>query len=124
LESSEEFRESDFVLFKIDKTTKRNDVKKLAFQQEYNEIYNYLANQTEITDKERKYIRTKMFHLMVSIQQSPDLTPAHAQLIMKEMSNEVNMFIETLSNLGDKQKMGGQSEIENLMDNAMNLLNF
>ena len=123
-ESSVEYRDTDFVLFKIGKTTKRLDDETLPFYQEYKEIYDYLANQTEITQSQRDHIRTKMIHLLVSIKQSPDLTPYHAALIQKEMTDEINNFVETLSTLGDKQKVVELSEVDQMMNSAMNMLKF
>ncbi|MBN2635454.1 MAG: hypothetical protein JXR61_04230 [Prolixibacteraceae bacterium] len=124
LEDSEEYRDNDFVLFKIGKTDKRLDDETLPYYQEYKEIYNYLSNQTAITDKEREFLRTKMIHLVVSIKQSNDLTPAHAEIILKEKIDEINKFVETLSLLGDKEKTSTLSEVDKMMDSALGMINF
>jgi len=124
LESALEYRDDDFVLFKIGVSENRTDEETLNFYQEYKEIYNYLANQTEITDKQRQFLKTKMLHLAISIKQSPDLTAAQADRIWKEKCDEINDFVDRITKLSGKEVKKEMPALDQMMDAAMNDLNF
>ncbi len=125
LESSEEYRDDDFVLFRIGISNKREELLSLPFHDEYNEIYNDIKNQNKITDEYRNSLRSKMIHLAVSIMQCPDLTPAQASSIWDEKVNEINAFVEKLSKLdGLKVMMGDMNPTDKIIHSAMNDLKF
>ncbi len=124
LESAEEYREDDFVLFKIGISENRYDIETLSFYPEYKEIYNYVVNQTEITEKQRQFLKMKLAHLYVSIKESPDLTEAQGKRIWEEKRNEIKDFVEQLTTLSGKEINNKMPAEDQILDDAMNDLNF
>ncbi len=125
LESSKEYRESDFVLFRIGISEKRHDLDSLPFYEEYNEIYDQISHLNEITQKERDLLRPKMLHLCVSIKQSPDLTWAQANRTWDEKVAEINDLLDDLSKLdGEKAKEKELNPTDAIMFDALSDLKF
>lgn len=124
LHSAKEYRDNDFVLFKIGLSIRRRDEEMLPFYKEYSEIENYLANQTEITDKQRNYLKSKIIHLAITIKQSPDLTDAQADLIFDEKVEQINRLVEKLSKLGEKRDVVSAMPDEDIIDATLGKINF
>ena len=126
LETSEPYRDDDFVLFRIGISDARKDEETLAFYNEYNEIYDDIQHQSEITSEYRDRLRTKMLHLAVSIRRSPDLTDLQADRIWEEKCEEINKFVDRLAKLDGAASTAAKTwnASDEIMNSALRDLKF
>ncbi len=124
-EISVPYRDNDFVLFRIGISDKRYDLESLPFYKEYQEIFDFLKHQDEVTQKERDLLRPKILHLAVAIKCSPDLTWAQASRLHDEMVEDINQSVGKFAKLdGEAARAKTLSATDAIMNETLQQLKF
>lgn len=129
LDTAQSYRDDDFVLFRIGISEDRKDEESLSFYKQYTSIYEYIRNQSELSENQLLNLKSRLRQLAVDIRLSPDLTTLQADRIWKEKKEEIESFVDMLTKLdGSDEEIRIKSmkmdPIDQIMDEAAGQLNF
>ncbi|WP_373521635.1 hypothetical protein [Aquiflexum sp.] len=126
IDESQPYRENDYILYSILKTSYRDDIDILPFHHQYMELQKLISGMFELSAEERKLINGKLFSLQDNIRMSPDL-------IRPQIIEQINTYRQDLKQMIDsRQPLSGskglkeekQDEWEKEMDSlGLELLN-
>lgn len=103
LKSATSFREEEYVLFSVTKSTERGDYKTLPFYQSYKKILDELKA-SEVTQDQKDKIKDMLRVLNIDMRSSPDLTEAQAAILIDKFIDDIKQMIEPKFNFGASKK--------------------
>ena len=99
LETAVPYREGDYVLYSIMKTTARNDTSTL-FSAVWDDVKNYAIKEAFISDDKWQIIKSRMFGLQCVLTSSPDLTQPQADILWNDYVAEIKKIRASKDQLG------------------------
>jgi len=100
LETAQEFREIEYVMFSITKSSFRNDYDTLPVYKGYQSIMESMKNIIDISEDKKKEISGRLAALNIDLKMSPDLVEPQAKALMNKWYEEIKEIVTQKFNLG------------------------
>ena len=101
--SAKSFREDEYMMFSVTRSSERSDTNLLPVWQSYKKILDELKV-NEVSQDQKDKIKGMLRILNIELQQSPDLTQPHARNLITQYIDEVGKLIEPKFNWGASPK--------------------
>ncbi|AEV97778.1 hypothetical protein A4D02_15965 [Niastella koreensis] len=99
------FREDEYILFSITKTTERNDYMALPIYKQYDEIRAYAQGIPEVSESEKMKIKEMLRVLNFEMNRSADLTTADAERLIDQFFEELKKMVDRKFNWGAAKQL-------------------
>lgn len=112
--NNQPFREDEYILFSITKTTERNDYMALPVYKKYDEILAHAQGLPEISENEKIKIKEMLRVLNFEMVRSSDLTTQDASRLMEKFFEELKKVIDRKFNFaaGKQPRSNPESEMD------------
>jgi hypothetical protein len=90
-----EFREDEYILFSVLRSTERNDYQLLPVYKSYEDILEYAQEFSEIGEEEKKKIKDMLRVLNFDMVRSPDITEGDATRLMNKFFEKIKETVDT-----------------------------
>jgi hypothetical protein len=105
LYNNQPFREDEYILFSITKTTERNDYMALPVYKQYDEIRAYAQGIAEVSESEKMKIKEMLRVLSFEMYRSSDLITADAERLINQFFEELKKMVDRKFNWGAAKQL-------------------